>query len=83
MDFDPIGPPIGVLLGYLYTDPAGGNGGDNVVGGAGVANVGVFYTGHKRVVVGLDMLFTSANQTEGDKKMNVATGRIVLRYDFK
>jgi hypothetical protein len=80
MDFDPIGPPIGVLLGYLYTDAAGGS---DVVGGAGIANVGVFYTGHRRLVVGLDMLFTSANQTEGDRKMNVATGRIVLRYDFK
>lgn len=80
IDFDPIGPPIGVLLGYLYTDPV--QGGD-VTGGAGLTNVGIFYTGHKRFVVGLDMTFASANQSQGDKKLNVAQGRIVLRYDFK
>lgn len=80
IDFDPIGPPIGVLLGYLYTDPAQGS---DVTGGAGLTNVGIFYTGHKRFVVGLDMTFASADQTQGDKKLNVAQGRIVLRYDFK
>jgi len=82
LDLDPIGPPIGVLLGYLYTDPAG-TASNDIVGGAGVANLGVFYTGHKRFVVGLDMLFTSADQAHGDKKVHAATGRIVLRYDFK
>jgi len=81
MDFDPIGPPIGVLLGYLYTDPARGAG--DVTGGAGLMNAGIFYTGHRRFVVGLDMTFTSANQAHGDKKVHAATGRIVLRYDFK
>jgi hypothetical protein len=80
IDFDPIGPPIGVLLGYLYTDPAQGA---DVVGSAGITNVGIFYTGHKRLTVGLDMQFTSADQTQGEKKINVAVGRIVLRYDFK
>lgn len=80
IDFDPIGPPIGVLLGYLYTDPIQGS---DVTGGAGLTNVGIFYTGHKRFVVGLDMTFASADQTQGTKKINVAQGRIVLRYDFK
>ena len=80
IDFDPIGPPIGLLLGYVYSDPAGG---ENVVGGAGIANVGIFYTGHKRLVIGLDMQFTSGNQEVGDKKIDVAMGRIVLRSDFK
>ena len=80
MDFDPIGPPIGVLLGYLYTDPAGGG---ETVGGAGLMNAGIFYTGHKRFIVGLDMLFTRADQARGDEKINIATGRIILRYDFK
>jgi hypothetical protein len=80
LDFDPIGPPIGILLGYLYTDPAAGT---DLPGGAGLANVGVFYTGHKRFAVGLDMQFTSADQAHGDRKLNAATGRIVLRYDFK
>lgn len=80
LDFNAIGPPIGVLLGYLYTDPAGGT---DLTGGAGIANVGVFYTGHKRFAVGLDMQFTSADQAHGDKRLNAATGRIVLRYDFR
>lgn len=81
MDFDPTGPPIGVLLGYLYTDPSGG--GADVTGDAGIANLGIFYTGHKRLVIGLDMQFTSAEQSHGDKNLDVATGRIVLRYDFQ
>lgn len=80
IDFDPIGPPIGVVLGYLHTDPAQGA---DVSGGAGLTNLGIFYTGHKRFVVGLDMQFTSADQSQGDKKIDVATGRLVLRYDFK
>jgi hypothetical protein len=80
VDLDPIGPPIGFLLGYLYTDPAQGS---EVSGAAGVTNIGVFYTGHKRFVVGLDMTFSSADQANGDKKVNVAQGRIILRYDFK
>jgi hypothetical protein len=80
VDFAPIGPPIGVLLGYLYSDPAGG---ENTVGGAGVTNVGIFYTGHTRFVVGLDLQFTSTDQVKGDKKLNVATGRFLLRYDFR
>jgi hypothetical protein len=83
MDFDSTGPPIGVLLGYLYTDPAAGGAGDNATGDAGIFNVGVFYTGHKRLVVGLDTQFTSTDQTHGDEKLNVATGRIILRYDFQ
>jgi hypothetical protein len=57
--------------------------GGDVVGGAGITNLGIFYTGHKRFVVGLDLQFTSANQAQGTKKIDVATGRIVLRYDFK
>ena len=83
LNFDPIGPPIGVLLGYLYTDPVVGVGGGNVVGGAGIANTGVFYTGHERLVVGLDMQFTSVDQTHGDKPLDVVIGRMVLRYDFQ
>jgi hypothetical protein len=80
MDFDPIGPPIGVLLGYLYANPARGA---DVTGSGGLMNAGIFYTGHRRFVVGLDMIFTSADQVHGDKKVHAATGRIVLRYDFK
>lgn len=80
IDFDPIGPPIGLMLGYLYTDPSGG---ENIVGGAGITNVGIFYTGHKRFVVGLDMQFASGDQAQGDKKINVSMGRVILRYDFK
>jgi hypothetical protein len=80
IDFDPIGPPIGVLVGYLYNDPAQGA---DVTGSAGIMNLGIFYTGHKRFLVGLDMQFSSADQTQGNKKINVAQGRIVLRYDFK
>jgi hypothetical protein len=80
LDFDPIGPPIGVLLGFLYTDPSEGS---DVEGGAGVFNLGVFYTGQKRLVVGLDTQFTSVDQSHGDKKLDVSTGRIVLRYDLQ
>lgn len=80
IDFDAIGPAIGVLLGYLYTDaPAG----ERVEGAQNTFNVGVFYTGHKRFVVGLDILSTSAPQSVGDKNLNVMNGRLVLRYDFR
>lgn len=80
MDFETKGTPIGVVVGYLYTDPSAGA---DVVGGAGIFNLGVYYTGQKRFVVGLDTQFTSADQAHGTKKLDVATGRIVLRYDLQ
>ncbi|HKP29426.1 MAG TPA: hypothetical protein VJU15_08480 [Gemmatimonadales bacterium] len=73
--------PLGFHLAYQRKN--GLITGDDVSGGADTWNLGIYYTGRRAFVVGLDIVSSSVGQTLVDDDINLIGGRITLRYDFK
>jgi len=56
---------------------------DDVSGGADTWNVGIFYTGRRSFIVGLEIESSRIDQQLTDDKIDLIGGRLTLRYDFK
>ena len=75
------GTPIGFTGAYQHKSGLLGQG--DVSGGADTWNVGIFYTGRRSFIVGLDILSSSVGQTMSEDDISLLGARLTLRYDFK
>jgi len=75
------GTPIGFTAAYQHKSGLLGQG--DVSGGADTWSFGIFYTGHRAFIVGLDMLSSSAGQAMSEDNIDLLGVRLTLRYDFK
>jgi hypothetical protein len=75
------GTPIGFTVAYQHKTGLIGQG--DVSGGADSWNAGIFYTGRRNFIVGLDILASSIGQTLSEDDISLVGARLTLRYDFK
>ena len=73
--------PLGFILGYLRQ--SGRVGGERIAGGSSAFNFGVFYTGARSFIVGLEVLHSSIDQELSDDNINLVGAKLHLRYDFR
>jgi hypothetical protein len=73
--------PIGFNLAFQHKE--GIIGGGDISGGADTWNLGIYYTGRRAFIVGLDLISSSIGQVQVDDDIHLAGARLTLRYDFK
>jgi len=73
--------PIGFNLAFQHKSGIIGSG--DISGGADTWNLGIWYTGRRAFIVGLDIVSSSIGQVEVDDDINLVGARVTLRYDFK
>jgi hypothetical protein len=66
-----------------YQHKSGLIGQGDVSGGADSWNAGIYFTGRRNFIFGLDILASSIGQTLSEDDITLLGARLTLRYDFK
>jgi hypothetical protein len=73
--------PLGFNVAYQRKNGLIGTG--DISGGADTWNVGIYYTGRRAFIVGLDIVSSSIGQATVEDDISLIGARLTLRYDFR